>query len=129
MLRDVGVERFVAELEALGYEPQVHGSQEVSFAYRIENGPRYGETVELGFCVPVNWPVEPPHGPCYRPAILRGTALPGVHTDGRHFGQEWDHWSRPFEVWGRTDRSVAAYLRHIRKLHQELPGCEEADAA
>lgn len=121
MVPDVGVERFVAEAVALGFTPECHAPQEVSFAYRIENGPRFGETVEIGFFVPANWPLEPPHGPCYRDGFLRDTELPGVHTDGRHFGPDWDHWSRPCEGWARTDRSLRAYMRHIRRLHQELP--------
>lgn len=123
-----GVERFIEEAEALGYIPERHGTNEVAFKYTIENGPRYGETVELGFEVPANWPIEPPHGPCYRPAILRGTAVQGVHQ-GRHFGADWDHWSRPHESWAQTDYTLGAYLRHIRKLNMELPAPGQADAA
>jgi hypothetical protein len=124
-----GVERFVDELVALGYEPERRGLREVAFDYIIENGPRFGETVKLGFDVPDNWPIEPPHGPCYCPAILRETGVHGVHVDGRHFGPDWDHWSRPHEGWARTDYTLKAYMRHIRKLHQELPPREQADAA
>ena len=129
MLLDAGPDRFIAELKALGYSPERRGPQEVLFVYRIENGPRFGDEIELGFQVPPNWPLEPPHGPCYRPAILRETGLAGVHADGRHFGPDWDHRSRPFEGWARTDRSLRAYMRHIRKLHQQLPEEERRDAA
>jgi hypothetical protein len=115
-----GRDRFVAELIDLGYEPTVRDPNLVSFPYLIQNGPRAGELVELGVEVPVNFPIESPHGPCYKPAILRESAVTGVHP-GRHFGPEWDHWSRPHPRWSSTDRSVRAYLRHVRSLNEELP--------
>jgi hypothetical protein len=129
MAAERAIERFIEELVELGYTPELHGAREVAFDYTIENGPRFGETVKLGFEVPENWPVETPHGPCYLPAILRGTGTQGVHVDGRHFGPEWDHWSRPYEGWAQTDYTLRAYMRHIRKLHRELPSREEEDAA
>lgn len=129
-----GVERFGDELEALGYRPERNAHDGVWFSYRIENGPRRGELIELGFVVPANFPLEPPHGPNYRPAILRSApGISGVHP-GRELGRDWDHWSRPHPTWAHTDQSVATYLRHIRGLNEELPpGHEEelddADAA
>ncbi len=126
-----GADRFAAELQALGFKPQREGDQAVWFRYVVENGPRRGTRTDLGFVVPANFPVEPPHGPNYRPAILRGSGLPGVHP-GHELGPEWDHWSRPHPTWASSDRTVRAYMRHIRTLHEQLPPLEEdeqADAA
>jgi hypothetical protein len=127
-----GVERFAKELEALGYRLQRDTASGVWFRYVIENGPRRGDVTELGFVVPGNFPVEPPHGPNYRPAILRATTLAGVHP-GRELGPDWDHWSRPPSNWAQTEQSVRAYMRHIRSLNEELPVRQqeedEADAA
>jgi hypothetical protein len=119
-----GAALFCEEARALGYEPQEAGPNLVYFAYTIENGPRRGEQVDLGFEVPENYSVEPPHGPCYRPAILRDKGLDGVHPD-RHFGAGWDHWSRPMEGWSK-DRTLRAYMRHVRRLSEELPAAEES---
>lgn len=126
-----GADRFAAELEALGYEPQRDGGDGLWFVYVIENGPRRGQRTNLGFIVPANFPIEPPHGPNYRPAILRTSGIAGVHV-GRELGPEWDHWSRPHPTWAATEQTVRAYMRHIRRLNEELPapeGDQQADAA
>jgi hypothetical protein len=125
-----GADRFFDELTALGFSPERDNSHGVWFGYQVENGPRRGEQLELGFVVPPNWPVEPPHGPNYRPAILRNAGVAGVHP-GRELGPDWDHWSRPHPQWAQTDYTVRAYMRYIRQLNEELPALprEEADAA
>jgi hypothetical protein len=114
---------FAEGLHGLGFDPElVEGSETmIEFGYVIPNGPRSGEQVRLGLEVPENFPVEPPHGPHYRPTILRGRGIAGVH-ENLAFGCEWDHWSRPHPRWNLTDRSVGAYLRHLRTLNEELPG-------
>jgi hypothetical protein len=125
-----GADLFASELQALGYKPQRPTPDIVTFEYTIENGPRAGMVVELGFHVPGNFPIEPPHGPCYRPGFLRNRGMPGLHP-GHTIGPEWDHWSRPCEAWAGTDRTVRAYMRHIRALSEDMPPAdeEEADAA
>lgn len=117
-----GRDLFADGLRALGFVPEFpEGSTDLlTFEWNIENGPRAGETVDLGLRIPANFPVDAPHGPFYRPAILRGTGVSGVHQR-RFFGPEWDLWSRPHPRWGQTDRSVAAYLRHLRTLNEQLP--------
>jgi len=124
-----GRQLFAEQLHELGFEPElVEGSETlISFDYVIPNGPRCGERVRLGLEVPPNFPVEPPHGPHYQPTILRGRNIPGAH-ENMAFGPGWDHWSRPHPRWNLTDRSVKAYMRHLRSLNEELPG-ELAHAA
>jgi hypothetical protein len=116
-----GRDKFVEELRELGFAPELSASDETFlwFPYQIPNGPRSGDVVELGFQVPTNFEYEPPHGPCYRPAILRNDGLQGVHPDRPAAG--WDHWSRPHPRWAQTDKTVRAYMRFIRALNRELP--------
>lgn len=120
---------FAEGLRKLGIEPVlVEGADDLLyFEYEIQNGPRTGEQVELGLQIPANFDLEPPHGPYYRPKILTGRGLDGVHQN-RAFGPDWEHWSRPHSNWNSTDRSVRAYLRHLRTLNEELPPAL-ADAA
>lgn len=117
----------MAELKKLGYEPKELDGNAVIFPYVIENGPRAGIEIELGFIVPPNFPLEPPHGPCYRPGFLRASGLSGVHP-GHSIGPAWDHWSRTFNGWARSDRTVRAYMRHIRRLNEEMPLPSDEDA-
>lgn len=113
---------FAEGLHELGYKPVlVEGSESLLyFNYVFPNGPRIAESVDLGLEIPPNFSVEPPHGPHYRPTFLRGKGLPGVH-ENMAFGPEWDHWSRPHPRWNLTDRTVNAYMRHLRTLNEELP--------
>lgn len=119
----VGRDAFASGLRELGIEPELSEADGglLSFVWTVENGPRVGETLTIGLEVPANFPLEPPHGPCYRPAILRDVpGIQGVHPD-RHFGTGWDHWSRPHPRWVEAGRDVRAYLRHLRTLNEELP--------
>ncbi len=117
-----GRDAFAAGLRELGIEPELSetNAQQLTFPWPIANGPRAGEEVTIGLEIPPNFPLEPPHGPCYRPAILRDSGVDGLHRD-RHFGAGWDHWSRPHPRWAATGRSVQDYLRHLRTLNEELP--------
>lgn len=129
-----GRDAFAQGLREIGIEPSLSEAEAVllSFPWSVENGPRAGENLTVGLEVPANFPHEPPHGPCYRPAILRSSGVQGVHP-GRHFGPEWDHWSRPHPGWAQArgtpcayKRAVSAYLRHLRTLNEELPPKEPA---
>jgi hypothetical protein len=125
-----GRDAFAAGLRELGIEPELSypDSSLLSFPWRIENGPRAGEEVTIGLQVPPNFPLEPPHGPCYRPAILRASGLNGVHANSV-FGEGWDHWSRPHPRWPQTARTVPHYLRHLRTLNEELPPGDSEELA
>ncbi len=128
----VGVDGFIAGLKALEFEPALRGDGLVGFDYEVEVGPLAGRTVKLALQVPGDWPASPPGGPMVSPRLLpintdaaMGHPYGAVH-EAPQLGPDWQYWSRPFTVhWPHTDRSVDAYLGHIRRLFDTLP--EELD--
>ena len=137
----VGTQAFMAQLEAMGYEPELlNGGAALSgdvlvFEYEVEAGPLAGERVRLGLRPPTDFPMTPPGGPLVSPRILpinpnQGSGHPrgAVHvaeTGGLHDpGGDWEYWSRPFPTppgWASTKRDVRAYLGHVRTLFATLP--------
>jgi hypothetical protein len=110
---------FADQLEALGYQPHVLDAEKLTFPYKIPVGKFIGQDVQLGLIVGADFPLSPPSGPHLHPRLLP------VHPGGEHpsgginespFGAEWEYWSRPFPDWPATDRTVRAYLAHIRHL-------------
>lgn len=134
----VGVDGFVDGLRALGYQPEHRGGDLVVFNYEVEVGPMAGGRVTLALHVPGDWPASPPSGPIVAPRLLpinpdgaKGHPYGAVH-EAPDLGSAWEYWSRPFaNSWPQTDRSVLAYLSHIRHLFDTLPDDLEAlpDAA
>jgi len=132
---------FAAQLRQLGLEPELRPSEFVVFDYEVELGRHIGETVKLGLQVPADWPMSPPSGPFVSPRLLpisgstgQGRPWDAVHTaDGRGLDDPdgvWEYWSRPFTAWPKTDRSVKAYLRHLRTLFGEIkPAAQDGDQA
>jgi hypothetical protein len=136
---------FAEQLRRIGLEPERLPSEFLVFDYEVEVGRHIGETVRLAVQVPGDWPMSPPSGPFVSPRLLpisggvtgRGRPWDAVHTvDGRGLedpGGVWEYWSRPFTAWPKTDRSVRAYLRHLRTLFAEIPpeavDGEQAEAA
>jgi hypothetical protein len=108
-----GVDRFVAELIELGHEPVVDGNR-VSIAWTIPLGPRTGEEIRIGWEVPGDWPETSPHGP----HVNAGFNHPGGGNHESAFGPGWRHWSRPFNGWAASDRSMRTYLRFMHKVFQ-----------
>jgi hypothetical protein len=103
-----GVERFVAELRDLGYEPSVEDGR-VSVAWTIPLGSHMGQDGFIGWEVPADWPETSPHGPHIFPAFDHPNG--GNHASA--FGDGWRHWSRPFNGWAGSDRTMLTYLRFI----------------
>jgi hypothetical protein len=129
---------FLAQLRALGYEPELRSNEFVLVDYEVEVGKHIGEQVKIGLQVPADWPISPPSGPFVSPRLLplnpsngRGRPWDAVHAaHGRGLDDPagvWEYWSRPFTAWPRTDRSVKAYLRHLRTLFAEIKPVADKD--
>jgi hypothetical protein len=120
----MGRKDFVEQLEALGYRVEDLGDNRLAFRYIVPVGRFRGQETRLGLIVADDFPLNPPGGLHVSPRLLPihpGNNLPhpqgGVHESP--FGPEWQYWSRPFPSWQKTDRTVAAYLGHIRDLFQK----------
>ena len=126
----MGIDNFIKQLEELGYNPKERGNSCLSFSFEILCGKFQGRIIDLGLFVPNNFPEIPPSGPHVNPHLLplnpSGGSHPlnGVHSSaGRHgdaFDAAWQYWSRPFNGWGNTDKTVRTYLRHINHLMDTL---------
>lgn len=126
----MGIDIFKKQLMEMGFEPKERGNDCLSFSYKILCGKEEGRIIELGLHIPPQFPDIPPSGPHITPHLLplntNGGSHPlgGVHSSqNRHrdaFNATWQYWSRPFNGWASTDRSVKAYLRHINHLMDTL---------
>lgn len=124
----VGTKCFTDGLTELGYAVRSlpdHPDM-VYFEYEVPVGCFAGETVMLGFQVPPDFPITAPSGPHTSPC-LRPSDQPGEHPNGgRHtsqaqpfanaLGGNWQYWSRPFNEWNNSNRTVKAYMSFIAKL-------------
>jgi hypothetical protein len=112
---------FVDQLREHGFQPEELGENRLAFRYVIPVGKFEGREVRLGFAVGEDFPLQPPSGPHWSPHLLPlhpSNDLPhpagGIHASP--FGGDWQYWSRPFPGWASTDRTVTAYMAHIRHL-------------
>jgi hypothetical protein len=110
---------FINGLRALGYQVEEHGDNKISFSYEVPVGRFMGQLIKLGFQVNDDFPANPPGGPHVSPKLLP-LQSGGQHPSGQilasPFGDDWEYWSRPYPNWHATDRSVKAYMAHIRHL-------------
>jgi hypothetical protein len=121
---------FIEQLEAMGYNVQERGENRLAFTYVVPIGRFADQQILLGLVVNDDFPVNPPSGPHVSPRLLPlhpGSDLPhpqgGVHespfdapVNGGPKTEQWEYWSRPFHGWAATDRTVRAYMTHIRSL-------------
>ena len=126
----MNVEEFKLGLEELGIVAEVCGDR-VTFGYTPDLGKFAGQQLRLGIKVPPNFQLNPPTGIHVSPRILPihpGNDKPhpfgGVH-ESAEFEENpaepiWQYWSRPFTNFAKTDRSVRAYMRHVRALFAGL---------
>lgn len=123
-----GVDCFMHGLMELGYDVSVlpENSDFLHFNYVVPVGCFAGKQVKLGFQIPPDFPTTPPSGPHTSPC-LRPSDQPGDHPNGaRHtshaapfakaLGGDWQYWSRPCNEWGKSSRTVAAYMAFVAKL-------------
>ena len=115
MITTVGSTQFARELEALGFAV-TQQSDFLIFSFTVPLGARVGEVVRLGLQIPGDFPATPPPGPHICPRIHH----PSGAAHSSPLGTEWTYWSRPFPNWPRTDRTVSAYLSHVRALFAQL---------
>lgn len=106
---------FVNQLKALGFETQEPLPDKVCFEYIIEIGKNKGKKVFMGFENLNDFPMNAPHGPHFKP-IDDEWANPSGGVHASNFGAGWVHWSRPFNEWNKTKRTVREYLAHIRNI-------------
>lgn len=112
---------FLNQLRDLGFQPQDLGNGKVAIDFVVPVGKFAGEAVKIGFQVPPDFPLTSPGGPHVCPKLLplnntQGIPHPAGAIHASDFGGDWEYWSRPFPKWAGTDRTVRAYLAHVRGL-------------
>lgn len=110
---------FVNELKALGFDPKEPDAGKVYFEYTVPVGGNMGTKILLGFEIGPDFPMNCPGGPHIK--VIEGNWK--EHPSNIHaspFSQTvsagWRYWSRPFNEWNRTQRTVKVYLGHIKNL-------------
>lgn len=120
-----GAALFAEQLKNCGYNTEELGDDHVKFPYTVEVGKCAGMEMEMGFVVPEDFPLTPPHGPHLsikiHPEGGGGREHPtgGIHSSSgrhKHFGDDWQHWSRPHPNWTDGNRDAARYMAFIRSL-------------
>ena len=109
-----GRPEFEAQLRALGFDPVSGDGNFTEFKYEVQVGKFVGQSIQLGFDVPPDFPRTPPSGPHVSPRLVRdhGAAPGGVTTNvsDSAFGADFEYWSRPYQgQWGRDGLTVSAY--------------------
>ena len=119
-----GASLFAAQLRAAGYDVIELPDHHVKFPYTVDVGKQAGLELEMGFVVPVDFPMTAPHGPHIN-KLLHPNKGGGEHPSGgihpgpnhsQHFGPEWQHWSRPHPKWAEGPRNVMRYMAFIHSL-------------
>ncbi len=119
----MGRQDFIDQLRELNHRPEILGENRVAFPYIVPVGKFRGREIRLGFVVPGDFPLSPPSGPHVSPRLLplnttsQEHPIGGIH-DSEPFGKEWQYWSRPHRHWDKTDKTVRAYMAHIRALFE-----------
>lgn len=112
-----GVETFAEEARSLGLSDVAIEGTWVKFDLSIPVGRFSGETRRIAAEVPLDFPLNPPPGPHVSPP----TTHPAGAVHASPLGADWVYWSRPAQGWA-ADRSVKAWLRHVRSLFAQVSG-------
>jgi hypothetical protein len=116
---------FIDQLKALNYTVEDRNEGRLVFPYMVPVGRFIGQEIRLGFEVADDFPLNPPGGLHLAPRLMPLTGstpnppAPGIN-ESPSFGPEWQYWSRPFPDWDKTDRTVRAYLAHIRHIFDTI---------
>jgi hypothetical protein len=122
-----GIEAFVAGLKELGFDPAPlkDTTDRIFFDYKVSSGKFAGRQFRIGVAVPPDFPLTAPGGLHVSPRIHPNRGGNSVHPvegiqDSPDFqkgaGGEWHYWSRPYKDWGKTKKTVAAYMNHVYRL-------------
>lgn len=122
-----GKSAFVEGLKALGFDPEDRGDNRLAFKYTIGAGRFKDRIITVGIDVPADFDVTCPTGPHITPRLIpiNTGAMGNARAADSNFGPEWEYLSRPFSDpqqsgWGRTNRDVKAYLKHIKRILEGL---------
>ena len=119
-----GAELFAAQLRAADYSVVELPDDHVKIFYTVDAGKHMGLTLEMGFVVPKDFPMTPPPGPHIH-KLLHSNKSGGEHPTGgihpsqkhsKHFGSDWQYWSRPYPKWASGKRNAVRYMAFVRHL-------------
>ncbi len=120
----MGKEKFKEGLIELGFPIEDSNDDWLKVSrYKIEDGRFKDQIIELAFQVPVDFPINPPHGPHMRPRLFPINEGSPSHTERMHkspLGSDWGHLSRPFPNWGKGKRTTKRYMEYIYYLFNNL---------
>jgi len=116
---------FITQLQALNYTVSEPSPNFLAFEYEIPCGRFQGRKVIMALQVNDTFPMSPPPGPHFKEKLLPVTGHRGTHPYGAihnsPLGAEWQYWSRPFNEWNKTEKTVQVYLAHVRNLFATIP--------
>jgi hypothetical protein len=122
-----GKEAFKAGLQDLGYAVEDRDETRLTFSYIIGAGRFNGREIRIGLEVPADFNVTCPTGPHLSPRLIpiNGNGAGNDRAvESPSFGPDWEYLSRPFgdqqSGWGRTNRTVKGYLRHVKRIVEQL---------
>lgn len=110
-----GAPEFARQARALGLSSVEVEGEWVLFDLEIPAGKHAGQMRRIAAQVPADFPDTPPSGPHVTPATTHPAGA--VHASPR--GGGWVYWSRPIQGWP-ADRSVKAWIRHVRSLFAQV---------
>ena len=119
-----GAKLFAEQLRAAGYGVTELPDHHIKFPYTVDGGKHKELVLEMGLVVPEDFPMTPPTGPHIN-KLLHSNQSGGEHPTGgihsssdhsKHFGSDWQYWSRPYKGWATGRRNAVGYMAFIRCL-------------
>lgn len=122
----MGNQEIIKQLTDLGYEtkiyPEIQGYPGgfVSFIFKVPHGRYKDQEIEVALNAP-QFPLIPPSGPYISPQLLpirpSGPLPPfdGIH-DRKVPTASFQYWSRPFNGWNESDKTIKEYIGFLRTL-------------